>query len=76
MKESELTAYLEENAGLQLEELIDWLRIPSISSLAEHNGDMVINWPGTKSQISTSKIFCREKPYWRITEICCLEKRF
>jgi acetylornithine deacetylase/succinyl-diaminopimelate desuccinylase-like protein len=40
-KDTELTAYLEDNAGRQIEELIDWLRIPSVSTQSEHCEDMV-----------------------------------
>lgn len=41
MKDTELTAYLEDNADRQIEELIDWLRIPSVSTQSEHCEDMV-----------------------------------
>jgi acetylornithine deacetylase/succinyl-diaminopimelate desuccinylase-like protein len=37
---SEWRAYLEQNKSLFLEELLDFLKIPSISSLSEHAGDV------------------------------------
>jgi acetylornithine deacetylase/succinyl-diaminopimelate desuccinylase-like protein len=41
LKDTELTAYLKDNADRQIEELIDWLRIPSVSTQSEHCEDMV-----------------------------------
>ncbi len=41
IKDTGLTAYLEDNADRQIEELIDWLRIPSVSTQSEHCEDMV-----------------------------------
>jgi acetylornithine deacetylase/succinyl-diaminopimelate desuccinylase-like protein len=40
MKDTELNAYLEGSAHRQLEELIEWLRIPSVSTQSEHREDM------------------------------------
>lgn len=41
-----LQAYLSENRSRQLDELIDWLRIPSVSTEAAHKADMLAaaNW--------------------------------
>ncbi len=41
MEDNRLAKYLETNADRQLGELVDWLRIPSVSTLAEHRGDMI-----------------------------------
>jgi len=41
MKDVKLNAYLEGSAHRQLEELIEWLRIPSVSTQSEHREDMV-----------------------------------
>ena len=40
LKDTELNTYLKDNAGRQIEELIHWLRIPSVSTQSEHRGDM------------------------------------
>jgi acetylornithine deacetylase/succinyl-diaminopimelate desuccinylase-like protein len=37
---SDLDLYLEDNRQRQLQELCEWLAIPSISTLSEHQGDM------------------------------------
>jgi acetylornithine deacetylase/succinyl-diaminopimelate desuccinylase-like protein len=41
MKDTELLAYLEGSVHRQLEELNEWLRIPSVSTQSEHREDMV-----------------------------------
>src|SRR3954453_11900862 len=39
--DSDLQHYLQENKARQLSELQDWLRIPSISTLSSHKGDVL-----------------------------------
>jgi acetylornithine deacetylase/succinyl-diaminopimelate desuccinylase-like protein len=39
--DSNLQGYLQENKARQLSELRDWLRIPSISALSSHKGDVM-----------------------------------